>query len=109
MRKLIYVASPYSSPYANVAHDRYIATMEYCASLVKQQQFVFSPIVHWHPCALYCELPTDFHYWKEYNFYMLLLSDQLNVLTLDGWKESIGVMGEIAFAQSQNIPICYVT
>lgn len=84
-----------------------MAAVEHCAALTRRDLFAFSPIVHWHVPALYYDLPKDFGYWEAYNLHMLSFCNRLDVLQLVGWKESIGVKAEIAFAQKHDIPIVY--
>lgn len=100
----IYVASPYTSPKRTETEARYIAVRDYTAKLIQEGYPAFSPIVHCHELACFHNLPTDFEFWKKYNFAMLRGASELQVLALPGWEASIGVQGEIAFAEELNLP-----
>ena len=112
--KLIYFASPYSSK--NPASDvklfeenyRYERVMSIAAYHMRLGVHVFSPIVHCHPMACKFGLPKDWEYWQTYLKLMLARCDELWVVMLDGWKESVGVQAEIDLAVELGIGIKYV-
>ena len=58
--------------------------------------------------ALEGELPTGFDYWREYDEAMLDCCEELHVLMLDGWRESVGVQAEIKLAELWGLKIVYV-
>lgn len=95
----IYLASPYSHPDENVRHERYIAARNATATMLRQELFVYSPIVHCHDLVKSEAMPTDFPFWRDYNFAMLRPADALWVLCIPGWQESKGVMWERVFAR----------
>jgi len=104
----IYVASPYSDKDADVVEERFLAVEKYTAAMLKEEQYLYSPIVHCHSIADKYELPLDFNFWKNYNQAMLSKASLLVVLMLDGWEESKGVTAEIEFAKSCGIEVEYV-
>jgi hypothetical protein len=106
MPKLIYLAAPYSHPDPNVITERVRAIDRTAAHMFAQGHFVFSPITHCHPIHLY-GLPGDYNFWQEYNKRMLSHCDELCVLMLDGWGQSLGVQGEIEFARENNKIVSY--
>ena len=73
---MIYLVSPYSHPDAAVRSRRYLAA-----------------------CRAAACLPTDWVFWQRHDEEYLRCCDELVVLTLDGWRESQGVAGEIQLAQ----------
>lgn len=101
----IYLASPYSHPSELVRHQRYLAVAEVCASFLRDNITVYSPIVHCHELAKRHSLPKGFDFWEYHNYEMLKPASQLLVLELDGWKESKGLKGEIEFAIAHSIPV----
>jgi len=108
--KLIYVASPYSSPDRSVEEIRNIhvaAAMGYLMNKFPNLSF-FSPICHTHPIASLCKLPGHWEYWKQYDEAMLSRCDGIWVLCLDGWDKSKGVTAEIAFAKELELPLKYI-
>lgn len=105
---MIYIASPYSHPDSEVREARYKAAQKKNAEMLNLGLFAYSPIAHAHPIALEHELPTDFDFWREFNFDMITLAEELHVLTLDGWELSKGVKGEIEYAESLGISVVYI-
>lgn len=87
--------------------ERYRENAKLVSNLLHEGHFVYSPVVHCHPVAVAYGLPRDFQFWKDYNYHMLMRADELMVLCLRGWKESIGVAQEIEWATSWNLPIEY--
>lgn len=104
---MIYIASPYTSKEDGVMEDRYQEVCDFCARAVLGKNFVFSPIVHWHPIAITHILPGDADWWRKYNEDLLKKADELWVLRLDGWMESEGVLREVRFAKKHKIKISH--
>ncbi len=102
---MIYVASPYTHKSERVMQERYKAVCKFCARMVLQDKYVFSPIVHWHFIATVYELPRDAAWWRKLNEDYLISSTDLWVLELPGWRESKGVKREITFAMENKIRI----
>jgi hypothetical protein len=101
----IYIACPYSHPVAQVREARFGAVNRVTAQLMKKGFVVFSPISHTHPIAVAGDLPKGWDYWEHFDRVFLSMSRKLYILTLDGWKESEGVQGEIEIAKELNLPI----
>ena len=78
------------------------------AYLMKQEYHVFSPISHSHPIALEGDLPKGWDYWQQYDEKILQICDEMLILTIDGWKESNGITGEIKIARELGIPVGYM-
>ena len=53
-------------------------------------------------------LKSSFEFWKEKDFNALDKCDELWVVRMDGWLESIGVQQEIAYAKTLQIPVKYL-
>jgi hypothetical protein len=108
--KLIYVASPYSSPNREMEETRNTAVavaMGWLMNTYADLSF-FSPICHTHPIAVLCKLPGNWEYWKQYDEAMLSRCDEIWVLCLAGVEESKGVNAELAFAETLGLPIKYL-
>lgn len=101
----IYLASPYSHKDHVVMEERFRAVEAATAELLRNEQRVYSPIVHCHELAKRHRLPTTAKYWEAYNFAMLARAAKLYVLTIPGWDESIGVTGEMKFAHDLGLPV----
>jgi len=105
----IYLASPYSHPDPLIVKTRYLLAKQCAAALISQGHFVWSPIVHNHELAQEYGLPTDAEFWKAYNFDFIRRADALYILTIPGWRESVGVKMEEQFAAGARIPISFVS
>lgn len=104
---MIYLASPYSSPDPKIRQARYELTCEAVVNFLHRDFHIYSPIVHCHEIAQLGNLPTDFAFWRAYNFNMISCSRKLFVLCLPGWKESIGVINEIEYAKQLGMHIVF--
>jgi hypothetical protein len=107
MKKLYYLASPYSHEDQNVMKTRFDLVTKASAELMSLGIFVYSPITHSHPMSEY-GLPTTWDFWKEYDELFLSKCDALLVLKLDGWERSTGVTAEIDYAKLHEIEITYL-
>lgn len=105
---MIYLASPYSHKDHEVMENRFVAAREACAFLTKAGKLVYSPIVHWHPVAEAHDLPRDFLFWSKLNFSMIRRCEEVHVLCLNNWNNSLGVSAEIEFAKSAFMNVHYV-
>jgi hypothetical protein len=103
---VIYLASPYSHPDAQVREARFRAACRKTADMLRDGDLVYSPIVHSHPLGL-LGLPGDWPFWADHNRAMLERSDALAVLTIPGWQESRGVTFEIEIATELRLPVRY--
>jgi nucleoside 2-deoxyribosyltransferase len=104
---IAYLASPYSHPDPAVREERYRAACRAAAALLLAGQPVFSPIAHSHPLVEY-GLPADWSFWQRYDRELLERCDEVVVLMLDGWEESVGVREEIRLARAMGKPVRYL-
>lgn len=106
--QLIYLASPYSDSDPAIRQYRFEIICRVAARLMKQERMIFCPIAHTHPIAVAGQLPTGFDFWERYDKLMMDACAEIWVVTLDGWKESIGVGKEIAYMKSQDKLVRYI-
>ena len=104
---MIYLASPYSHPDAQVREARFEAACRVAAELVSAGHVVFSPIVHGHPLVRF-GLPTDWGFWQRHDREHLGQCKLLLVLAIDGWLQSVGVQAEVAIARALGLPVVYL-
>lgn len=113
---LIYLASPYS-PVTVMSEDqarsvrlnRFMDACKQAAILMDEGHQVFSPIAHSHSIEVYgMNDIRDGDFWLKQDFAMLLHTDEMWVLMLDGWDKSSGVAREIAFCQRNDIPVRFI-
>lgn len=103
----IYLSSPYTHPKAAVRLARHAKACKATGILIERGHLAFSPIAHSHPIAEVHDLPHDYHFWQRLNHSWLDWADALIILTLDGWRESKGVQGEITYATTKGLPIIH--
>jgi hypothetical protein len=104
---MIYLASPYSHNDRAVMEMRWSQVCEASSNIMKEGKHLYSPIAHCHEIAKY-GLPTDWGFWEQYDTEMIKRCDELWVLMLDGWTDSVGVRSEISIAESFGIPVTYI-
>jgi hypothetical protein len=102
---LAYLACPYSHPDSAVRHMRHMIVNRVACELHKQGKFVYSPLTHNIPLIQLCDKTIGWDFWEKFDKMMIMKSDRLLVLTIDGWRESKGVAAEIKFAEEFNLPI----
>ncbi|GIV04148.1 MAG: hypothetical protein KatS3mg082_2703 [Nitrospiraceae bacterium] len=104
---MIYLASPYSHPDPTVREERFHAACRAAAALLRTGHAVFSPIAHSHALARH-GLPTDWKFWEPFDREYLERCDEVVVLMLAGWRESVGVREEVRIARELGKPVRYV-
>ena len=108
MKKIIYLASPYSNSDASIRIKNFHDISKFAAKLVKEGNIVFSPITYGHTLLSYEDLPTDYLFWVDFCLSFLVKCDELHVYMMPGWDKSVGVQDEISFARDHDIPIVYI-
>jgi len=108
MKKLTYLATPYSHPDSEIREQRFRVVNLVAGKLMDAGHLIYSPISHTHPIAIEYNLPVTWEFWEQQCLAYLKLSERLIVLMQDGWKESVGVAGEIRIAEQLGIPIEYI-
>ena len=103
---MIYLASPYSHPDPAIRHERFHAACGAAASLLLAGHAVFSPIAHCHPLVEH-GLPTHWGFWERLGREHLERCNEVVVLMLDGWRESVGVQAEVRIAAELGKPVWY--
>lgn len=104
---MIYLASPYSHPDRVIRNQRFLCALNYSNRCLKRGESIFSPIVYGHVFAEFGLAKTDHLSWLSFNETMLGLASEIRVLTLPGWKDSLGIEHELAFAEARGIPVTY--
>lgn len=102
MKPLFYVAGPYSHKDAEVQHDRGKKHCEITCKLLKNGHLVYSPIAETMNLSEYGDMKGNWETWREKDIRQLDVCDEIIVLTLDGWKESIGTRAEIKHSIKNN-------
>jgi hypothetical protein len=104
---LCYLASPFTHTDPLVRQTRFEAACRAAAALIAQGKIVFSPISHSHGICAY-GIPHDWQFWQQLDRRYLAACDEVVVLMLDGWRESIGVQAEISAARELGKPVTFL-
>jgi hypothetical protein len=104
---LYYLASPYTGE-GVIPFIRHHQACLAAGEMLRDGYYVLSPIAHSHPIAQRVNLPGKWDWWQTYDRRLIDACDAVAVLMLDGWRESVGVSAEIAYAQSLGKPVHYV-
>ena len=104
---MIYLACPYNGD-SEIRKLRFKQVNEVAGKLMAERKYVFSPISHTHPIAEETSLPLGWDYWEQYDRKFIEMCDEMYVLKLDGWEDSIGVSAEIKIAKELDMKITYL-
>jgi len=105
---LCYLASPYTHADPYVREARFDAACRAAAALIRQGKVVFSPVCHSHPICRF-GLPGDWQFWQGQDLKFLEMCNEVVVLKLDGWQQSVGVQAEIAKARALGKPVTFLS
>jgi nucleoside 2-deoxyribosyltransferase len=106
----IYLASPYSLKDKDIEEFRYHEISRIAAKLhMKFPHAFILPITQSHKLKLYePKLGGTFAKWRDRDLLFIDKSDEVWVVMLDGWKDSIGVTAEIDHAHKTGKPVKYI-
>ena len=85
--------------------QRYKQVLEASAFLLSRGQMVYSPIVHNHEVAKHSSLPRTWDFWRPFDLRMLRACDVMYVLTLPGYRQSVGLSEEVHFSLKLGKPV----
>lgn len=105
---MIYLASPYSHPDQHTRNWRYQRTLTFTVKAMQAGHTIISPIVYGHHIHKTGVDDFGFERWKELNDRLLSASDEVWVLRLLDWNQSLGVAYEIDQATKMLLPIRFV-
>lgn len=108
--KTVYIASPFTHEDPNVQEDRFFDVTCVAADLTEKFGYAFIlPITQSHMMSkANPKLDGKFDFWEKIDLTFVSKSDEVWVVMLDGWENSVGVSREIEFAKSNNIPVRYI-
>lgn len=108
---MIYLASPYTADTREKEEKNYLSVLRFMGKIMTNRltnNTVWSPIVHNHMFSVFYELPKDHLFWRERNHDFIRRCDELWIACIDGWEKSEGVLDEIKFARTCDIPVKYI-
>ena len=99
---LIYLAAPLGHQDSSIRRERFESVNRCCGYLIRQHELVLSPL------SIGASLNEDAisnSAWYALGLQMLSRCDELRILALDGWVESVGVTLETRYARQLCIPV----
>jgi len=106
--KIIYLALPYMHENKFIMEFRAMVSDVIAADLMNKGHIVYAPISSCHHIAVKYGLPRDWEFWAKMDEEFIKACGKVSVITLRGWKESVGVTAELKIAKKHNIPIDYI-
>lgn len=106
----VYVGCPYSHTDALVKATRAMLVTRYVALCLADERdpVVFSPVVHGHAVhKAHAEMPITWEFWQKVDFTMLRFAQTLDILMLDGWRDSPGLQDETTMAMKLGLCIMH--
>ena len=104
----VVVVAPFNTPDVVLKKKRVHTIGVYCGELFKQGIVPVSALLLGLAIAEHNDLPTDSATWINFSKNCVRGCDELHVLQLEGYLDSIGVQLEIAEAMELGIKIVYV-
>jgi len=108
MNELVYIASPYTNGDLSMEEENFKDITKYVSIKVAEGEVLISPITYGHTLLQFKDMPGTWEFWTNFCFTILAKCDRLRVVMMPGWDKSVGVAGEISFAQDHGIPVEYV-
>lgn len=105
---LEYLGTPYSNGNPYLINFRAEVVDMIATELTNEGRAIYSPITSWHNCACKFTMPKTFEFWERMNLSFLVQCKRLIVVMISGWEESVGLQGEIEFAEKMGIDIEYL-
>jgi len=102
---LEYLGTPYSDKDDYLQDFRAKIVDIIATELTNKGRAIYSPISSWHHIACKYTMPKTFEFWEKMNLSFLKQCKKLLIVTLPGWETSIGLRGEIEFAEEHGIEI----
>lgn len=107
MSNLKYVSAPYGN--AVDKNERMKIITHHSSSCLKRDEYIICPLTMGHEFIKHNELPYSSEWWLNWCIALLSKCTEMDVLCIEGWKESVGVTAEIDFAEKNKIKINYIT
>lgn len=106
--KKVVVVAPFNTPDVELKKKRVHTIAVYCGELFKQGIVPVSALLLGLAIAEHNDLPTDSATWIKFSKGHVRSCDEMHVLMLEGYLDSIGVQTEIAEAMELGIKIKYI-
>jgi len=111
-KPIVYLACPYSHPDFQIRLDRFNASAQAAALLIRRGLVVYSPITMTHPIDVVLaenQSTMGSDYWVDFDEAFMDVCSEMIILTLDGWRDSNGIRREIEYFERQGKKISLVS
>lgn len=112
--KKIYLATPYTSrkwkfwPVKQLIEFwRFLQVSRAAMKLMNKGLAVYSPISHTAPISWF-GLRQNHNFWLKQDYIWLEQCDELWILTIEGWRDSYGILQEELYADEKGMPVAYI-
>lgn len=102
---LIYLASPYTHSDPTVEDQRFEQICQIAGDLILKGYHIFCPIAAAHTISRAKNITGRWEFWQEFDRKMLDACDELWVVDMPGWQESVGINGEIRYMIKLGKPV----
>jgi nucleoside 2-deoxyribosyltransferase len=106
---MLYLACPYSHPDEAVRRQRYHLACRTAAKLMKAGIVVFSPLANSVPAVEFGGLELSHAEFMAIDLPILQRCDEILVLALEDWQDSLGVRQELGTALALQKPVTMIT
>lgn len=107
--KVYYLASPYSHVERRVVDFRYKEQQRLHSALIsKYKATILAPIEQCHNLTRNFDLPSGYEFWKKRDRKFIDMSDGIVICLMEGWKESVGVSDELAYAKAKGKEVYFL-
>ncbi len=108
MKPLIYLAAPYSHPDPAVIAGRMSAFDALAAQMLLDGDHVVSPLL-FHSLLGQHKVPGNWDFFEAYSLGLLDRCNQIVVIPLAGWSDSVGVQAEIEYARLSGLSLSFLS
>lgn len=104
---LIYIACPYSHPNPEIKNKRREIATQVAGELFAQGKLVYSPLTHVVPLFESQGKTASWATAMRLDKALISRCQEMLVITIPGWEESVGVTEEIEYAQELGLKVSY--
>ena len=106
---IVYLACPYTHADPYVREDRFLLSCKACAFAMKEWGInMTSAIVFTHPLVTRYPMPVEWEFWAKYDEVVINVCEELWVLCVPGFTNSVGTNAEIKIARDKGMRIRYM-
>lgn len=105
--KKVFISMPYSGTLDQM-NERVKHAKEYSVILLQRGIVPVCPVTSGHLLVEHSDIELSHQSWLQYAYEFFEMCDEVHVLQLQGWKESLGVAEEVYWARRSNKPVTFI-